>query len=112
MLSKKCQKYINQYSERNYAIKSRKIEKNDLQKHCDGGSIRKASEAIRSDSLQQSRQIKEELKEYSCCNGHQFNAEDSTESSGEVSDKIGSNSRNKSSRSKKNGSTRSKKKEV
>lgn len=60
MKSKKCQKYMKQYQERNYAPKIRKIEKNDLRKHCDGGSGRKAAEASHRDSLQQSRKEQEE----------------------------------------------------
>jgi len=60
MYSKKCQKYLEQYQERNYAPKNRKLEKYDFKKYSDGSSGRKAYEASRSDRLQQSREIEEE----------------------------------------------------
>ncbi len=62
MLSKKCQKYISKYQERNYAPKKRKLEKSDLEKHCHGSTCWKAGKASGCDSLQQSGQEpKEEI---------------------------------------------------
>lgn len=64
-----------------YATKARFIQKGYFRKHSDGGSGRKAREASRRDSVQQSRkEQKEEMKEYSCREGHQFNAEEATHS--------------------------------
>lgn len=64
MLSTKCQKYINQYQERNYAPKKRKIEKSDLRKHRNGGPRWETPKASCSDCLQQSQQRKEAIIEY------------------------------------------------
>jgi len=59
-MNKKSQKYINQYQERNYAPKERKLEKSDLIKYCNRGESRETSETGCSNSLQQSRESKEE----------------------------------------------------
>lgn len=59
MVSSKCQKYMKQYEERNYAPKVRKLEKNDIQKHCDRSSGRQACESSRSDSLFCSEKVQE-----------------------------------------------------
>ena len=42
-----------------YAVEKRYVQKGYLRKHCDGGSGRKAREASRCDSVQQSREEKE-----------------------------------------------------
>lgn len=54
---------MDQYQERNYAPKIRKIEKSDFRKHCDGGSGRKACEASRRDCiLQGKKNYKKEIE--------------------------------------------------
>jgi len=63
-----------------YATKEGLVKKGYFRKHCDGGSGRKAREASSRDSLQQSWKEQEKMRGYSCCNGHQFNAEESTHS--------------------------------
>lgn len=63
-----------------YASKERIKQKGYFRKHCDGGSGRKAREASRCNSLQQSRKKQEEVKEYSCREGHQFNGNEATHS--------------------------------
>ena len=64
MLSSKCQKYINQYQEKNYAPKKRKIEKSDLRKHRNGSPRWKTTETSCSNCIQQSREVKEAIIEY------------------------------------------------
>lgn len=44
MLSKKCQKYMTRYEERNYATKERKVEKSDLREYCDRSKFGKVKE--------------------------------------------------------------------
>ncbi len=61
MISSKCQKYMNQYQERNYAPKVRKVEKGDIRKHSNGSEIGKTSETSCSNSIQQSREKQEEI---------------------------------------------------
>ncbi len=65
MLSKKCQKYISSYQERNYAPKSRKVEKGDLAKHSDRSSSWKTPETSSCNSIQQSGKVEEEVVELS-----------------------------------------------
>lgn len=60
MLSKKCQKYINQYEDKNYAPKARKLEKSDIQQHTHGKSCGKKAESSSSDCLKRCREIEEE----------------------------------------------------
>ncbi len=60
MLSKKCQKYINKYEEKNYAPKVRKLEKSDIKQHTHRNKIGISAEASSSYSLKQSREIEEE----------------------------------------------------
>ena len=55
MVSGKCQKYMNQYQERNYAPKSRKIEKNDLFQYSNGNPSWKTPKTVGCDCVQQSR---------------------------------------------------------
>jgi len=64
MHSKKCQKYMNKYEERNYAPKNRKIEKSDISKYSNGNSRRETSESSSCDSLQQSRKEQEEIEDF------------------------------------------------
>lgn len=54
MVSKKVEKYLAQYNERNYAPKERKIEKSDLRKHPYRSSRWQTPEASCGDSFQQS----------------------------------------------------------
>ncbi len=61
MVSNKVKKYMKQYQERNYAPKTRKIEKSDLSKHSHGSAFRQTNEASSGDSLQQSGQEQEEI---------------------------------------------------
>lgn len=46
---------MDQYQERNYAPKIRKIEKSDFRKHCDGSKGGKACEASRCDCILQGK---------------------------------------------------------
>ncbi len=50
---------MNQYQERNYAPKVRKIQKNDIRKYSNGSTVRKTRETIRSHCVQQSRESQE-----------------------------------------------------
>lgn len=62
-----------------YATKERFKQKGYFRKHCDGGSGREARQASRRDSLLDSwKKQKEKVKEYSCREGHQFNADEAT----------------------------------
>lgn len=61
MASNKVNKYLNQYQERNYAPKTRKIQKGDLAKYCYRGQSGKATEASDCHSIQQSRQEQEKV---------------------------------------------------
>lgn len=53
---------MEQYQEQNYAIKTRKLEKNDLKKHKNRDCQREAREASRCNSLFQSGEGKEEVE--------------------------------------------------
>lgn len=59
-MSKKVEKYMSQYGERNYAPKNRKIEKSDLREYSNRSQCRQAAETSCSNSIQQSRQEQEE----------------------------------------------------
>ena len=50
---------MNQYEERNYAAKNRKVEKGDLPKHSNGSQSRETSKASCCDSLLESRKVQE-----------------------------------------------------
>lgn len=50
---------MNQYEERNYAAKNRKVEKGDLPKHSNGSQSRETSKASCCDSLLESREVQE-----------------------------------------------------
>ena len=62
MLSKKCQKYMDQYQEKNYAVKSRKLEKDDLVKHQDRSQCRETAKTSGCHSNVESGKVQEEIK--------------------------------------------------
>lgn len=62
-MSKKSEKYLSKYGERNYAPKVRKIEKSDLAEYSNRSQCWQTSEASCSNSIQQSRQEQEETLE-------------------------------------------------
>lgn len=61
MTSKKFEKYMNMYQERNYAPKDRKVEKSDLGEYCDRSKCGTTTEASSGDCFQQSREEQEEV---------------------------------------------------
>lgn len=60
MVSKKVDKYLNKYQEKNYASKERKIEKSNLGKHTHRGPFWKAPEASGGDCLIECEKTNEE----------------------------------------------------
>lgn len=104
-MSNKVNKYMQQYQERNYAPKARKIQKSDLAKYCDRSESGKAAETGNSDSVQQSWKEQEdqmirELSYSSRCDfdeikpGEEYDQSKTglgspIQSSGEVSSQVG-----------------------
>jgi hypothetical protein len=66
---------------RNYALKDGKVQSSYIREYSSRSPKRKAHEASCRNSLLESRKEQEkEVKEYSCFQGHQFNANESTHS--------------------------------
>lgn len=61
MKSGKCQKKLEKYQERNYAVKKGKIQKGDLRKYCDRSKFGETTEASSCDCIQQSRKGQKEV---------------------------------------------------